>query len=285
MASDKANQNILLIAANADKLSSYDTSKNAISTTRFGQPSEGHACAPVNLDGDIYLVYWNRSLLRFGEDGKGSSWTTKKPMLGDHGNLPPAIGLSGLIYVIGDRPNYVKGLIECYDRKKDEWTVIGDLPLKIHSSAFVGLENYIYSFGGSLIDGERTNRAARLSIDTMVWEDLPSMGTARSDALAETCNGLIYVAGGKLTDRTLSKALECYNTTSQQWSMLSPMNIGRAWTVLLGINSCLYAIGGLEEDSAGKDSTIEKYEIDGNEWKIVVKKSGLITRAAIVFGK
>src|SRR4030042_1121234 len=138
----------------------------------------------------------------FCEGLVGDSWVSKASMPSTL-NSPGAAELNGKIYVVGAHQgeNVNNSLFE-YDPLTDNWTVRKSLPSSRMDFAVAACNGKIYVIGGKL-NPQTTSAGVALSNNevydpaTDSWETRASMPTARSQLVAETVGGKIYVIGGR----------------------------------------------------------------------------------------
>lgn len=104
------------------------------------------------------------------------------------------------------------------------------------------------------------------------WKPLAAMPAARSNAAAETINGIVYVAGGYNAGGT--STLQAFNPTTNTWTTLANMPI----TLYQGdgagvINSQLYVAGGW--NGPLPTSTLFMYDPTLNAWTSLASMSHL----------
>ena len=88
---------------------------------------------------------------------------------------------------------------------------------------------------------------------------------------------MIYAAGGHDGYRIFD-SVECYDSQTDKWSFIAPMQTKRCRLGLSGLNKKLYAAGGY--DSLNFLNTVECYDPILNKWEYVapmnVKRSRMV---------
>jgi len=104
------------------------------------------------------------------------------------------------------------------------------------------------------------NRAAVLSPATQKWSALPSMPSARIDALAAVVGGKLYVTGGDNPQQVV------YNPATNQWSdTASPRVSYDDGTSIAVVGSNMYLVGGCGTGVCG-ETTVQVYHSASNTW-------------------
>lgn len=127
-----------------------------------------------------------------------------------------------------------------YDAKRDEWTVLPQLPVPTRAAAAAGVGDTIYVFGGTTPDG---NTDAVWAWDGRSWTKRASVPTPRFNHAAVAVGSEIYVLGGFLEGRELSDVL-VYDTVADTWRRSTPLpRANHAFDVVV-FRGELWMIGG-----------------------------------------
>jgi len=105
------------------------------------------------------------------------------------------------------------------------------------------------------------------------WRTAAPMLTTCTNFGVAALGGKLYVVGG----RTISKVggqlcldsvntAECFSPSSNSWTQLPPMSIGREWCGVAALDSFLYVVGGYSY-MAGSLNTVERYSLASNRWE------------------
>ena len=78
-------------------------------------------------------------------------------------------------------------------------------------------------------------------------------------------NGTVVVTGGF---DPVTASVEQFNPKTNQWTALPDLQVARFNHALVNIDSCLYAIGGENEDDEPLKS-VERYDAASKSWTIV----------------
>lgn len=115
-----------------------------------------------------------------------------------------------------------------YDSRTDSWTSLPDYPgPPIRSATAIGLEGFVYLFGGYLYDYAISDEVWRFDPATGVWEPRTPMPEARLHASVHELNGRIYVLGGRTTPAWTYRStallydpgLDTHPPSAQAWTM------------------------------------------------------------------
>src|SRR5215210_3002885 len=106
-----------------------------------------------------------------------------------------------------------------YDPKRDEWTVLAQLPVPTRAAAAAGVGDSLYVFGGTTPDG---NTDAVWAWDGGTWTKRASLPTPRFNHTAVAVGSEIYVLGGFLDGRELRDVL-VYDTVADTWRRSTPL--------------------------------------------------------------
>lgn len=60
---------------------------------------------------------------------------------------------------------------------------------------------------------------------------------------------------------TEMRLVECYSPSCKEWKTLPSMKVARAYVGVAVLDSCIYAVGGWNEES-GALNTVEKFSIE-----------------------
>jgi hypothetical protein len=103
-----------------------------------------------------------------------------------------------------------------------------------HRTSAVATDGLIYVMGGtdpnSTAAGGRSGRSMAYDSTLDRWSDLPSMPTARADALvAAGADGLLYVLGGTIGSGTAVSTVEAFDPLTNRWEARSPIPAAAAY--------------------------------------------------------
>jgi len=138
-----------------------------------------------------------------------------------------------------------------------------------HESMSVPLPNgYILVFGGRNQEGTFCSKTAYLynpKNNTCLFARM--MNKARYAAAVIHIDGFVYVLGGKQANGIVLSSCERYNMRDNTWTELDKMIESRSDASVEVTNDHLYIFGGCQGENML--SSIEKYSIKGDSWKIL----------------
>lgn len=231
----------------------YDPTTNSWST---GTPAPIPLCPArgVAVGSKIY-VFSPDNNRTFCYDPTPDTWTEVAPIpcrLENGKSRLSGVGVvDGKIYVAkgdADLP-YGEGWTYCYDPATDTWSGPLSPILYPHTfDNFVGLGGKLYAVGGwDPTQGARgeTNRVDVYDTETDSWEldAIPRMSYHRGKPAASVMDGKIYAVGG-WNGYTALSSVEAYDPTTNSWTNMAPMSIGRYHLATAVADGKLYAIGG-----------------------------------------
>ncbi len=146
-------------------------------------------------------------------------WKTFLPL-----NTPRAgatcVVLNDKIYVLGGKSldNKVLNTVECYDPVQQNWIENAIPPFKKerYNAAAVVFDGKIYLIGG------RTSKEIIKDVEVFdpvqnKWDDVQKIHEAREGHVAFILNDHIYVIGGQENEYELTKEIEWYDESRDQW--------------------------------------------------------------------
>ncbi|XP_077998725.1 kelch-like protein 31 [Glandiceps talaboti] len=103
------------------------------------------------------------------------------------------------------------------------------------------------------------------------WKRLTKMPLKRVDHCVAVLSHFLYVVGGQVSLNSNGKdsigTVHRYDPRFNNWLQICPMQQRRAFFALEGLDGCLYAIGGKNEQ--GPLSSVECYKPEVNEWRYI----------------
>lgn len=127
-----------------------------------------------------------------------------------------------------------------YDARRDEWTVLPQLPVPTRAAAAAGVGDTLYVIGGTTPEG---NTAAVRAWDGTRWSERAPLPSARFNHAAVAVGTEIYVLGGYREGRELRDVL-VYDTVTDVWRRSTPLpRANHAFDVVV-FHGELWVIGG-----------------------------------------
>lgn len=174
------------------------------------------------------------------------------------------------IYAIGGScGQQVYASVERYPAtpESDSWIEVASMHTPRIGLAVCTHSRLLYAIGG--YDGHR--RLADVESydpDTNQWLRKPPLLVGRSGAAATALAECIYVVGGYASDHIEGPmqldVVERYNTLTQQWSYVQPLNCRRSALSCVTLNNHLFALGGY--DGRNFSSIVEVYDPEKDQW-------------------
>ena len=126
----------------------------------------------------------------------------------------------------------------------------------------------LYAIGG--FDGHRRlNEVESYNPDNNMWRREKPLLIGRSGAAATSLAQYIYVVGGYASDSVEGPmqldSVERYDTTTEQWSVVQPLNCRRSALSCVTLDNRLFALGGY--DGKNFSSVVEVYDPEKDEWR------------------
>ncbi|CAF0764574.1 unnamed protein product [Adineta ricciae] len=198
-----------------------------------------------------------------------NKWTTVAPMIYPRNRL--AVGtIDHSIYAVGGLcGQQLHATVERYTPLSDTdvWEEVAPMHIPRTGLAVCTHSRLLYAIAG--FDGHR--RLADVESynpDTNIWKREQPLLCARSGAAAAPLAECIYVVGGYASDNIEGPMqldiVERYDTLTQQWSFVRPLNCRRSALSCVPLDKRLFALGGY--DGRSFSSTVEIYDPEKDEW-------------------
>ncbi|XP_033102951.1 kelch-like protein 9 [Anneissia japonica] len=183
-------------------------------------------------------------------------------------------GIDTYLYAVGGK-NTQGGLasVERYDSATDSWDYVAPLTLHTfgHGSAVVG--DNLYMSGGVVDGGHFSNALQCYDPKRDKWTFKKPMSTKRAFHVMCSVGKKIYVIGGNTRNnenrRIDCRSVECYDTTTEQWSKLSPITHGVSLAGIGVHGKCIYVIGGYTGKFSDRHSEVQMYDVEGDKWTVI----------------
>ena len=157
------------------------------------------------------------------------------------GNLA-LVAHGGRLYAIGgySSDGGLTDVVEVYDPATDRWTLETRLPQPVSGAAAAVIDGVLYVFGGATA-GRDLAATWAYDLAARTWRQCaPMPGGPRSFAGAAVLAGSIYVAGGWPALRTVER----YDPSTNTWSAVPPLALGRQSPGMASVGGRLYVAGG-----------------------------------------
>ncbi|XP_054167727.1 kelch-like protein 4 [Oppia nitens] len=154
---------------------------------------------------------------------------------------------------------------EYFKQESNEWKFLPSMTRKHHYHQLVAHSGYLYSIGGNVNndDNRASNFVEKYDLANKSWTPVASMINERSSFGSVSFMDKLYVCGGQDASDDTGNALnscEIYDSISDKWIQMAPMQETRVYMELLKYNDKLYAIGGENLN------TFEVYDYKSNSW-------------------
>ncbi|XP_066297005.1 kelch-like protein 24 isoform X1 [Branchiostoma lanceolatum] len=152
-----------------------------------------------------------------------------------------------------------------YSTQFNTWNKLPPLSVGRFRHKMATLDGRVYVLGGK---NPRGSLQVLPSLDSVEIYDPPSntwkpsvplLKGVRACAIA-TCEGKMYVIGGKDTDQTATDAVQCYDPVQKRWSFRTPMPMAESCFSATSVNALIYAVG-------GRFQAIQCYDPNTDRWQ------------------
>ncbi|TFK00615.1 E3 ubiquitin-protein ligase CBL [Platysternon megacephalum] len=173
----------------------------------------------------------------------------------------------GLYYNEDNKEDPMSSYFLQYDHLDSDWLGMPPLPSPRCLFGLGDAENSIFVVGGKeLKEGEQT-------LDSVMCYDRLSFKWGESDPLPYAVYGhavvsdkdLIYVIGGKRSDKKCLNKMCVYNPKKFEWKELAPMKTARSLFGATVHNGKIYVATGVTD--SGLTDSVEAYDIAANKWE------------------
>ena len=237
----------------------------------------------ATLDNELFVVggCFNQSLQEhihpfgFRFCPQTNKWSTMAPMQRERCRFSLSV-LGGNLYAVGgssESPDEPVDASPCesYDPAKDCWTPVESLPgVRAQHSAVTLGSRHILITGG--LEGEHVlNSCYAFDVRSGSWEQRANLLTPRADHTCLSFDNRIYICGGWYEDdtsRILVSSIDCYDPSSDSWSVVTHVPTPRFHAGVVIVDSCLYVIGGFISDVPFDRGTglIECFDLIKGQW-------------------
>ena len=106
------------------------------------------------------------------------------------------------------------------------------------------------------------------------WSQLTNLPTPRSGLGGAFLQGKFYIVGGRNncpSGNQDSSSVECYDPSSKEWNVCTPMNLARNRVGVAVLDGFIYALGGSVDTTY--HTTVERYDPEVGEWAFIAPMS------------
>ncbi|CAF1588213.1 unnamed protein product [Rotaria sp. Silwood1] len=198
-----------------------------------------------------------------------NKWTTMPKMIYARNRLGVGVIDCNIYAIGGSCGQQIYSSVELYSvgTAAQSWIEVASMHIPRIGLAVCTHSRLLYAIGGfdghrRLVDVESYNP------DTNIWKHEQPLRVGRSGAAAAALDECIYVVGGYASDNMEGPmqldVVERYNTITEQWSFVKPMNCRRSALSYVTLDKRLFALGGY--DGKNFSSVVEIYDPEKDEW-------------------
>ncbi|XP_021938931.1 kelch-like protein 10, partial [Zootermopsis nevadensis] len=141
----------------------------------------------------------------------------------------PRIPQDILFAIGGVRDRRVSDVIEAYVARADRWSVVEGVdsigPRACHGTTVIGFDVYVIGGTDDGFDGLRSCRC--FNSFTKTCREVAPMNAPRARLMVAVLRGVVYAMGG-YEDHVAQRTAESYDSKTNQWSWIAPMNSKRS---------------------------------------------------------
>lgn len=211
-----------------------------------------------------------------GEDAESGSVTTLAPTM--PAALPePRTEVAGTTWI--DRIAVVGGLTadggassraDVWDPSADLWDPLPDLPLGLHHTAVVSLDDRLWVVGGYTVEGSEVfspvDVVFSFGVGEDTWREEPPLPEPRGALAATVVDGRIIVAGGVGRDGEVVATTLVFDVETNGWEAGPQMVVQREHFAMTTAGGDVYAIAGRIGGIGNNHDTVEVLRGGTGEW-------------------
>uniref|UniRef100_A0A8C4QB71 Kelch-like family member 26 n=1 Tax=Eptatretus burgeri TaxID=7764 RepID=A0A8C4QB71_EPTBU len=237
-----------------------------------------HACIAI-LDNFVFVVGGQHVQFRSGEGAVNTcfrynphlnQWLRLAPMQDCRIQFHLAVH-AGHLYAIGGRNHFGSlSSVERYSPRLNHWAYVGSLPRRTWGHAGAALEGRLYVAGGYGVTDQDKRALQCYEPEADTWELRAAMNESHVLHAMVSARGRVYVLGGRMDQRDRCfdvLAVEYYNPTSDQWTLVSPMRTGQSEAGYALLDQRIFIIGGYNWHLNDVTSIVQVYNLDTDEWE------------------
>ena len=128
----------------------------------------------------------------------------------------------------------------------------------------------ILSYDAKAPDGfEFTGNTIRTAKTDGTWRNVALMNTKRRFVAACECNSLVYAFGGEDPVNYTTIHSEAYNPSTDIWTTLSPLPMGRVTAAAASLNGLIYVTGGILVNENTGSTRCDVYNPSTDTWNTI----------------
>ena len=194
------------------------------------------------------------------------------------GNLQSIVKVKNYVYIISSRES--TKILRINFSKSNPQSTLKELTWNYayQRRKYIAFNDSLFAVGAydnpMVLENRKSYVASLYNPDAEAWKTLRNTKYSHYGHALVSFRKLICTVGGK----SRGDLVECFNSSSNNWSLLPPMKIGRFLAAAAEFNGELYVMGGVKlEKQAGKIdqgmpdvympiANVEKYNPDSNSW-------------------
>ncbi|MBN1640943.1 MAG: hypothetical protein JXA09_06885 [Anaerolineae bacterium] len=180
--------------------------------------------------------------------GERSRWQALAQMPVPRSRLALAAHDGELYAIGGESAAGVSNAVDVYLAQSDDWVRGPDKPTAVANIGAVAIDGRIYVPGGTLENGQMSDRIEVLDLETSAWSEGSPMPTGVGAYALAAHDGQLYLFGGWDGSAYCAQALR-YDPASDAWTTLASMPTARAFAGAgtLEVNGPrIYVVGGYD---------------------------------------
>jgi len=264
-----------------------DTNKGATSIERYDPRTDSWSqIASMNgrrlqfgvavVDGKLFVVGGRDGLKTLNTvecyDPITRGWTQLPPM-STHRHGLGVTALGGPLYAVGGHDGWsYLNTVERFDTTTLQWSHVAPMSTQRSTAGVAVLNNKLYALGGR--DGSSCLRSVECyDPHTNKWCTVANMCKRRGGVGVGVVNGFLYAVGGhdapavSNPQQSRFSCMERYDPSTDTWTMVANLSIGRDAIGVCVLGEQLFAVGGY--DGSGYLSLVESYDSRENSWREV----------------
>lgn len=205
-------------------------------------------------------------------DPRFNTWFQAAPMLNKRAYFFAGV-LNNRLYAIGGK--HKDGSLasaEAYDAERNLWEPIQPMPFAYHAHAGAVYGDFIFVSGG-YSNNHFTPDLQRFDPHAHHWEDMSPMLTPRGWHVSCVTQGKLFVFGGCNLNAN-QQALpvlqsECYDPVTDQWTIISPLNLSHKEASCIVYQEQIYVLGGYNVQTKTGQKMVSRYDIYTGTWETI----------------
>lgn len=162
-------------------------------------------------------------------------------------------------------------LAHVWEPTADVWDPLPELPLGLHHTAVVSLDERLWVIGGYTVAGDElfapVDRVFSLGVGEEGWTEEPPLPTPRGALAAAVVDGRIVVAGGVDGDGNVLATSLVFDPPESEWTEGPTMTVRREHFAMTNAGGDVFAIGGRIGGIGNNHDTVEVLRGGSDVWE------------------